>query len=108
MSREDYELLTKRATLFINRYAEYNKIAQNKEAILKGAQADATKILKKAEIEAFEKDINAAVSKDLRKFKRIVKLMEKDAIPGSRAMLNQLSNLAIQMSEAVIEEAERS
>lgn len=108
MSREDYELLTKRASLFINKYAEYNKIVQNKEAILKGAQADATKILKKAEIEAFEKDINAAVSKDLRKFKRIVKLMEKDAIPGSRAMLSQLSNLAIQMSEAVIEEAERS
>lgn len=108
MSREDYELLTKRASLFINKYAEYNKIVQNKEAILKGAQADATKILKKAEIEAFEKDINAAVSKDLRKFKRIVKLMEKDAVPGSRAMLSQLSNLAIQMSEAVIEEAERS
>lgn len=108
MSREDYELLTKRASLFINRYAEYNKIVQNKEAILKGAQADATKILKKAEIEAFEKDINAAVSKDLRKFKRIVKLMEKDAVPGSRAMLSQLSTLALQMSEAVIEEAERS
>lgn len=108
MSREDYELLTKRATLFINCYAEYNKIVQNKEAILKGAQADATKILKKAEIEAFEKNINAAVSKDLRKFKKIVKLMEKDAIPGSKAMLSQLSTLALQMSETVIEEAERS
>ena len=108
MSREDYELLTKRASLFINKYAEYNKIVQNKEAIIKGAQADATKILKKAEIEAFEKDINAAVSKDLRKFKRIVKLMEKDTIPGSKAMLSQLSTLALQMSEAVIGEAERS
>lgn len=108
MSREDYELLTKRASLFINRYAEYNKIVQNKEAIINGAKADATKILKKAEIEAFEKDINAAVSKDLRKFKRIVKLMEKDAVPGSKAMLSQLSTLALQMSEAVIEEAERS
>lgn len=108
MSREDYELLTKRASLFINRYAEYNKIVQNKEAIINGAKADATKILKKAEIEAFEKDINAAVSKDLRKFKRIVKLMEKDAVPGSKAMLSQLSTLALQMSETVIEEAERS
>ena len=108
MSREDYELLTKRASLFINKYAEYNKIVQNKEAIIKGAQADATKILKQAEIAAFEKDINAAVSKDLRKFKRIVKLMEKDAIPGSKTMLAQLSTLALQASEAVIEEAERS
>lgn len=105
LSRHDYDQLIKSTASYLNSKAKYNKVVEDKNAIISGANVKAADVLKAAQREAWDIQMSSLGTKARRDTAKIVRLMERDVVPGSAKMLGEIIKIGMQLEREIQEES---